>query len=81
MHYNPIKMSVEGPVNFIPVATVSIDPLLGRVPFTATFTASAADSDGTVQKYEWDFDGDGTYDWNSTENGNTRRLSKTTWPV
>jgi len=45
--------------------------LLGRVPSTVTFTASATDPDGTVELYEWDFDGDGSYDWNSTENGNT----------
>ena len=25
----------------------------------------------TLVKYEWDFDGDGVFDWNSTENGNT----------
>ncbi|MBN2036904.1 MAG: PKD domain-containing protein, partial [Chitinispirillaceae bacterium] len=34
------------------------------------------DSDGTVQKYEWDFDGDGTYDWNSTTNGNVKNKYK-----
>jgi len=44
---------------------------LGRVPVTVTFTASATDPDGTVELYEWDFDGDGTYDWSSSANGNT----------
>jgi hypothetical protein len=27
-----------------------------------TLTASASDSDGTIASYEWDFDGNGTYD-------------------
>jgi hypothetical protein len=29
------------------------------------------DPDGEIVFFEWDFDGDGTYDWNSTENGTT----------
>lgn len=29
------------------------------------------DPDGEIVFYEWDFQGDGVYDWNSTENGNT----------
>ncbi len=33
------------------------------------FDGAAADSDGIVVKYEWDFDGDGTYDWESTSSG------------
>jgi len=32
------------------------------------------DPDGEILLYEWDFDEDGTYDWNSTENGNTEHL-------
>jgi PKD repeat protein len=36
---------------------------------TVNFTASA--SGGTVVSYEWDFDGDGIYDWSSTSTGNT----------
>ena len=27
------------------------------------------DPDGTIVKYEWDFDGDGTYDWSSEDTG------------
>lgn len=29
------------------------------------------DPDGEIVLYEWDFQGDGIFDWNSTENGNT----------
>ena len=46
----------------------------GQVPFTANLTGSGTD-DGTIQYYEWDFDGDGAYDWVSRPgvdtNGNT----------
>ena len=33
------------------------------------FNGTGADIDGTVVKYEWDFDGDGSYDWSSTTSG------------
>jgi len=35
------------------------------------FNASANDSDGYIIYYQWDFDGDGGYDWNSTDTGVT----------
>ncbi|MCK4615032.1 MAG: S8 family serine peptidase, partial [Thermoplasmata archaeon] len=35
------------------------------------FNGTGQDEDGTIALYEWDFDGNGAYDWNSTENGNT----------
>ena len=69
--FSPLLMTEEGPSNYVPVVDVFADPLLGRVPSTVTFTASATDPDGTIELYEWDFNGDGTYDWNSTVNGNT----------
>jgi len=69
--FSPLLMSEEGPSNYLPEVDVLVDPLLGRVPVTVTFTASATDPDGTVELYEWDFDGDGTYDWSSSVNGDT----------
>ncbi len=33
--------------------------------------AGSYDPDGEIVLYEWDFNGDGIYDWNSTKNGNT----------
>jgi hypothetical protein len=69
--FSPLLMTEEGPSNYVPEVDVFADPLLGRVPSTVTFTASATDPDGTIALHEWDFDGDGTYDWNSTVNGNT----------
>ncbi len=35
------------------------------------FNATAADPDGNIIKYEWDFDSDGDWDWNSDEEGLT----------
>lgn len=32
-----------------------------------TFTGTATDDSSKIVKYEWDFDGDGTYDYSSTE--------------
>jgi PKD repeat protein len=57
--------------NGLPVVTASASPTNGQVPLTVNFLASATDSDG-VAGFEWDFDGDGTYDRtiNSTS-GNT----------
>jgi len=69
--FSPLLMSEGGSSNYLPEAEVAVDPLLGRVPVTVTFTASATDPDGTVELYEWDFDGDGTYDWSSSVNGDT----------
>ncbi len=31
------------------------------------FRANGSDADGFIVRWEWDFDGDGTYDWNSTQ--------------
>jgi len=36
---------------------------------TISFSCFATDEDGTVVKYEWDFDGDGIYDKESTKDG------------
>lgn len=31
--------------------------------FSRPYSVSVNPADGTIIKYEWDFDGDGTYDW------------------
>jgi PKD repeat protein/flagellar hook assembly protein FlgD len=58
--------------NAPPLVNASASPTNGQVPLTVNFVASATDSNGVV-RYEWDFDGDGTYDRtiNSTS-GNTQ---------
>jgi len=47
-----------------PVAAISADPQTSDVtPVEVTLDASAStDSDGTIEFYSWDFDGDGEYD-------------------
>jgi len=58
-------------VNALPTATIKfILPNPGKTGDYITFRGVASD-DGAIQLYEWDFDGDGTYDWTSSETGNT----------
>ncbi|MBL8350364.1 MAG: PKD domain-containing protein [Burkholderiaceae bacterium] len=47
--------------NAPPSVTAAASPTNGQVPLTVNFTASATDSNGVV-RFEWDFDGDGTFD-------------------
>jgi len=55
----------QGPVDVEPTA----DTVKGNSPLTVSFDGSARDEDGTVVRYEWDFDGNGTYDWGSAGPG------------
>lgn len=49
--------------NVPPTAALSACPAEGRPPLSVNFDASASiDTDGSIASYEWDFDGDGTYD-------------------
>jgi len=54
-----------------PTATADVVPSNGEVPLTVQMTGSGTDQDGSIVLYEWDFDGNGTYDWSSTTTGNT----------
>jgi PKD repeat protein len=38
---------------------------------TVQFSGAGTDDDGSITKYEWDFDGDGVFEWSSNENGLT----------
>lgn len=45
-----------------PVAALTAAPLYGNPPLDVDFNASGStDADGAITKYEWDFNGDGTY--------------------
>jgi uncharacterized repeat protein (TIGR02543 family) len=64
--------TTETPVNQPPVAVGTADPTSGLRPLLVNFGASGSyDPDGTIELYEWDFDGDGTYDWNNPSTGTT----------
>jgi len=54
-----------------PTATAGADPTSGEAPLSVSLTGSGVDPDGTIALYEWDFDGDGTYDWSSASTGDT----------
>jgi hypothetical protein len=57
-----------GAVNSSPVANLSVTPDFAGAPAEITLDASASyDPDGSIAAYEWDFDGDGTIDWLSTD--------------
>lgn len=63
-----IPISVTGSS---PVATARVNPSNGAAPLTVNFTGSGTDRDGTIAKFEWDFQGDGTFDFTSPTTGNT----------
>lgn len=50
----------------VPSVTATGSVLVGDAPLTISFTGSASSTNGDITLYEWDFDGDGTYDWSST---------------
>jgi len=47
------------------------DDFEGGTAEDVPFNGTGEDMDGTIAKYEWDFEGDGSWDWSSTENGDT----------
>ena len=51
-----------------PVAIAGQDSM-GTPGVPLQFSGAGTDEDGTVVLYEWDFDGDGIFEWSSTENG------------
>ena len=54
----------------VPIPNAGLD--LETTPNTEIqFVGSAKDEDGNITKYEWDFDGDGEFDWFSEEDGIT----------
>lgn len=56
-----IDVNVVG--NDPPTASLSASPSSGDAPLSVTFDATgSSDSDGSIVKFEWDFDGDGVYD-------------------
>jgi len=59
--------SIPRPPNQPPVADAD-GPYSGHAGTPITFDASASyDPDGTIELYEWDFNGDGTYDYSTTD--------------
>ncbi|KAA3600521.1 MAG: PKD domain-containing protein, partial [Candidatus Scalindua sp. AMX11] len=70
---DPLSVSVDAAernLNQPPVVTSSADPAAGERPLEVTFKGSATDN-GSIVKYEWDFDGDGLFDYDSPTTGAT----------
>ncbi|MCF8094649.1 MAG: PKD domain-containing protein, partial [Desulfobacteraceae bacterium] len=63
-----IEIKVE---NNPPTAEANVVPSNGEIPLTVSLEGSATDPDGSIVRYEWDFDGDGIFDWSSETTGNT----------
>nr|WP_320011074.1 PKD domain-containing protein [uncultured Desulfobulbus sp.] len=70
-----VLISVKGPG--IPTATAHATPLSGNVPLKVNFTGSGYDPNGSIVLYEWDFDGDGAFDYSSTVSGDTTHTYET----
>ena len=60
-----------------PTATASANPTSGNAPLTVNFNGTATDPNDDIVLYEWDFDGDGTYDWSSEITGSTSHTYST----
>ena len=54
-----------------PSISASIEPEKGPAPLNVTFYGNANSVNGQIILYEWDFDGDGSFDWSSDTTGNT----------
>ncbi len=62
-------MPVGGAADRFPSAIALADRNNVGVGETVHFTGIGSDSDGTIIRYRWDFDGDGTFDAVSTDSG------------
>jgi PKD repeat protein len=58
-------------VGELPTVTAGASATDGTAPLEVSFTGTATDSDGSIALYEWDFDGDGVFDWSSPTTGDT----------
>ncbi|MBN1577251.1 MAG: SUMF1/EgtB/PvdO family nonheme iron enzyme [Chitinispirillaceae bacterium] len=56
-------------INKPPTASAG-DDIISRKNRKVKLVGTAADEDGTISLYEWDFNNDGVMDWSSKENGN-----------
>ena len=54
-----------------PTAAADVSPSNGPVPLDVTLSCTGSDPDGQIVLYEWDFEGDGTFDFSSATTGVT----------
>jgi len=60
-------------IDILPIANAGEDKMV-LVDEEVEFVGVGDDFDGEIVNYEWDFDGDGLYDWESTLTGETTRV-------
>ncbi len=69
-----VKVIVINVVNKVPVGVLTVNPTLAKSGEQVQFDASGSyDPDGTVTHYEWDLDGNGSFE---TDTGATPRVSR-----
>ena len=71
--WNIIQESDNLWIYAIPRAIAGDDSMV-KTGDTVQFSGEGADEDGNIAKYEWDFDGNGIYEWSSEENGRTTNI-------
>lgn len=54
--------TLDGVYGAAPDAQLTATPATGALPLNVTLNASASTDDGSIVKYEWDFEGNGIYD-------------------
>ncbi|MCC7479002.1 hypothetical protein IT575_11170 [bacterium] len=60
---NALSVRTINPNNEAPTADLQASSLIGLIPFSIDFDASAStDPDGTIVEYAWDWDADGGYE-------------------
>ncbi|MCC7478043.1 PKD domain-containing protein [bacterium] len=81
-----IDVSTTGPDSQPPQVTLSATPVSGEVDhhdesgvevndgLSVDFSALAIDSDGTVEQFQWDFDGDGVFDFSSGDDSTVTNI-------
>ncbi len=68
----PVSATPSQAANLPPVAVAEGSPLSGLAPLNVTFTAGFShDPDGSIALYRWDFENDGTWDFESAITGDT----------
>ena len=68
---NSLALVPDETMSRYPTAQASLEAFSVDLNETVTFTGTGTDSDGQIVKYEWDFEGDGIYDFSSAETGVT----------
>ncbi|NQU45191.1 PKD domain-containing protein, partial [bacterium] len=75
-YYYPVGLAIdteEDGLSNPPAVTASAAYSGADTPLTVALTGNATD-DGTIMYYEWDFEGDGVFDFASTTTGNTSHV-------